>query len=171
MEARGGAGQISSVFLTAPYIAFLRIFFQQSISVYTKKIILFERRETEVNFRSLAPLIRYCYLAPSSVPVNCRDHWKLSMNVLVLRMGFLIEKFGIFKARGLLTIVVTLGLVCFLFTPQVNWLVFPAVFLYSCGNYSFVLTNSMMSVLFPKIGALVLVIGQGLFQAGSSYFR
>ncbi|CAG5110745.1 Oidioi.mRNA.OKI2018_I69.chr2.g5115.t1.cds [Oikopleura dioica] len=29
----------------------------------------------------------------------------------------------------------------------------------------------MMSVLFPKIGALVLVIGQGLFQAGSSYFR
>ena len=94
-----------------------------------------------------------------------------SMNVSVLLMGFSIEKFGIFKARALLTIVVTLGLVCFLFTPQVNWLVFPAVFLYSCGNYSFVLTNSMMSVLFPKIGALVLVIGQGLFQAGSSYFR
>ena len=93
------------------------------------------------------------------------------MNVSVLLMGFSIEKFGIFKARALLTIVVTLGLVCFLFTPQVNWLVFPAVFLYSCGNYSFVLTNSMMSVLFPKIGALVLVIGQGLFQAGSSYFR
>ena len=94
-----------------------------------------------------------------------------SMNVSVLLMGLLIEKFGIFKARALLTLVVTLGLVCFLFTPQVNWLMFPAVFFYSCGNYSFVLTNSMMSVLFPNIGALVLVVGQGLFQAGSSYFR
>jgi len=113
--------------------------------------------------------------------VNCskRDSYfsaagtigSFSMNVSVLMMGVLIKKFGIFRARAALTIVVTAGLVCFLFTPQINWLMFPAVFLYSSGNYSFVLTNSMMSVLFPTIGALVLVLGQAFFQAGSSYFR
>lgn len=94
-----------------------------------------------------------------------------SMNVMTLLFGLIVDKKGLFLSRTLITITVSIGLICLMFTPDANWLMFPAVFLHSAGGYAFVLTNATMATLFPKFGAIVLVLGQCFFQIGSSYFR
>ncbi|CAG5077182.1 Oidioi.mRNA.OKI2018_I69.PAR.g8647.t1.cds [Oikopleura dioica] len=94
-----------------------------------------------------------------------------SMNVMTLVFGLIVDKKGLFLSRSLITITVTVGLLCLMFTPDANWLMFPGIFLQSAGGYAFVLTNATMSTLFPKFAAIVLVLGQCLFQIASSYFR
>lgn len=94
-----------------------------------------------------------------------------SMNVMTLVFGLIVDKKGLFLSRSLITITVSIGLICLMFTPDANWLMFPGVFLHSAGGYAFVLTNATMATLFPKFAAIVLVLGQCFFQIGSSYFR
>ena len=94
-----------------------------------------------------------------------------SMNCMALLFGYILDKKGLLISRVLMTITVTSGLLCLMFTPQVNWLMFPGIFLNSAGGYGFVLTNGTMATLFPNFAAIVLVIVQSIFQMSSSFFR
>lgn len=94
-----------------------------------------------------------------------------SMNCMALVFGSIMDKRGLLISRTLMTATVTVGLLCLLFTPQVNWLLFPGIFLNSAGGYGLVLTNGTMATLYPNFAAIVLVLVQSVFQFSSSYFR
>ena len=94
-----------------------------------------------------------------------------SMNCMAFVFGFIMDKKGLLISRTLMTITITAGLLCLLFTPQINWLLFPGIFLNSAGGYGLLLTNGTMADLFPNFASVVLVLAQSVFMISSSFLR
>lgn len=94
-----------------------------------------------------------------------------SMNCMALVFGIIMDKKGLLISRTLMTISITAGLLCLLFTPQVNWLLFPGIFLNSAGGYGLLLTNGTMADLFPNFASVILVLAQSVFMISSSFLR
>ena len=58
-----------------------------------------------------------------------------------------------------------------MFVTEVNWLIFPGLFLLSFGSYSLLVTNNSLSSLFPKLTAFILVLNECTYAASGIVFR
>ena len=65
----------------------------------------------------------------------------------------------------------SIGLFFIMFTVEVNWFMYPGIMFLSSGSFALLVTNHPLSQLFPKATALIVVVGQCVFQFSNSVFR
>lgn len=116
-----------------------------------------------------------------NVTINCPERdvifsavgtlGSVTYNCMALPLGFILDKYGTFKARSIATTVITIGLLLLMFVPEVNWLIFPGAFFLFSGTYPLVITNHPLSLLFPAATAVIVTSAQAVFQVSGSVFR